>query len=91
MIGNGTDLVYVVFGVKCAKDVIFRNNTITGNMPANAFALDIAIAGDNPLNENIIFVNNIWSDPMGAEKTNSIKFSNGKTSSTQNLILDNNL
>lgn len=94
MIGDGADLVYAVFGVKGAKDVIFRNNTITGDMPANAYALDVAIAGNNPLNENIVFVNNIWSDPtgtMGVEETNSIKFSNGKTSSTLNLILDNNL
>jgi hypothetical protein len=94
MIGDGSDLVYAVFGVKGAKDVIFRNNTITGDMPANAYALNVAITGHNPLNENVTFANNIWSDPrgtMGAEETNSPKFSNGKAISTQNLIIDNNL
>jgi hypothetical protein len=94
MIGNGPDLVYVVLGVKGAKDLIFRNNTITGNMPANAYALDASITGDNPLNENLIFVNNIWSDPtgtMGMEETNNPKFSNGKPDSTDIFILYNNL
>jgi len=94
MIGDGTDLVYAAFGVKGARDVTFRNNTVVGDMPANAYALNVAIAGNNPLNENIIFVNNIWSDPtgtMGAEDTSNPKFSNGKTTSAQNLVLDNNL
>ena len=94
MLGNGPDLVYVVFGVKGAKDVRFRNNTIVGDMPANAYALNVAITGNNPLNENVIFINNIWSDPtgtMGTEGTNNRKFSNGKPGSAQNLVLYNNL
>jgi len=94
MIGNGPDLVYVVLGVKGAKDLIFRNNTITGNMSANAYALDASITGENPLNENLIFVNNIWSDPtgtMGVEESHNPKFSNGKPDSTDILILYNNL
>jgi hypothetical protein len=94
MVGDGTDSVYAVFGVKGAKDVTFRNNTVVGNMPANAYALDISITGENPLNENLIFVNNIWSDPsgtMGVEEAGRPKFSNGKAASTENLLLDNNL
>ena len=94
IIGDGTDHVYAVFGVKGAKDVTIKNNTIAGDMPANAYALNVSISGKNPLNQNIIFVNNIWSDPtgtMGAEETNNPKFSNGKAISTQNLALDNNL
>jgi hypothetical protein len=94
MIGNGSDLAYGTFGVKGARNVAFVNNTVVGNLPADAYAFDVTIARDNPLNENIFFVNNIWSDPtgtMGTEQTNNPKFSNGKANKSEVLILYNNL
>lgn len=96
MIGNAqTDLLYSAFGVKGAKDVIFRNNTVVGDLSADAYAVNVAIAGDNPDNKNIALVNNIWSDPtgtMGAEDNNTAaEFSNGNRAHTVNLVLDNNL
>lgn len=95
MIGNSPDLIGSAFGVTGARDVLFANNTIAGNLPSEAHALRVAIKGQNPPNENIVFVNNIWSDPtgtMGEDLTDdSGKFSRGDPAETNNLILDNNL
>jgi hypothetical protein len=75
--------------------VTFRNNTITGDMPSNGYAVRISISGDNPINENIYFYNNIWSDStgtMGADGPgDDNEFSNGDPAESHNVILDRNL
>ena len=87
MIGDGTDSIGAVFGVAGAKDVAFVNNTVVGNLPANAYAFRIIQRGSNLQNQNISFYNNIWSDPTGTMR----KFSSGESSMTSGLALDNNL
>lgn len=95
MIGNSPEVVGSVFGVTGARDVLFANNTVVGDMPSEAHAFRVAIKGENPPNENIVFVNNIWSDPtgtMGKDLTDdSGKFSRGDPADTRNLLLEKNL
>jgi hypothetical protein len=87
IIGNNTDPAGYSFGVSGAKNVSFVNNTVTGNFPSSGYAYRIVIKDQNPLNQNITFFNNIWSDPtrtMG-------DFSSGDTASVTGFVLDNNL
>ena len=87
MIGNSLDPLFAAFGVRGARNVTFANNTVVGDLPASGYALWVSILLPNPLNENIFFYNNIWSDPTGTMN----KFSRGDPTSTITLTLDNNL
>ncbi len=95
LIGNSGDQTGSAFGVSGAKDVTFANNTIVGDLPSRSFAMRVVIRDQNPLNENIFFYNNIWSDPtgtMGADLSGSSnEFSDGEPENTVNEVLDNNL
>lgn len=89
-IGNSDVPIEAAFGVKCAKNVTFRANTIAGDMPngnwAYAYRLNTESAS-SPDNEDIYFYNNIWSDPNGTMND----FSDGPQDQTTNGVLDNNL
>jgi len=68
------------------RDVIFRNNTITGDLPAHAYAMRLNQEGRNPPNLNLSFMNNIWSDPTGT----MANFSDGKPDEAKQVKLSNN-
>ena len=95
MIGNSTNLIGAAFGVRGARNVTFVNNTVVGDMPSKAYAFRVNTTELNPDNENIHFLNNIWSDvtgTMGAEAPDEPgEFSDGDPANTSNLVLDNNL
>ncbi len=63
LIGNSVNPMRSPLGVKGSRDIVFRHNTLVGNLPANAFATRINREGDNPPIEAIRFVHNIFSDP----------------------------
>jgi hypothetical protein len=96
-LGNSPHPIGAAFGVNGAKDVQFVNNTVTGDLPSRSYAARIDIKGENPKNENILFCNNIWSDPVGTmgmgtpEEGDSNEFSDGNPENTINLLLDHNL
>ncbi len=94
-IGDGADLATSVLGVAGAADVLFANNTITGDFPTRAIALRIVRKGANPMNERIVLANNIYSDAtgtLGAQPgETSGKFSTGDPSSVTGLALTSNL
>lgn len=94
-LGNSSNPIGSAFGVSGAKNVQFINNTVAGNLPAEAYAARIAIKELNPRNENITLCNNIWSDPTGTMGSITLEedngFSEGRLDSTVNLSLDSNL
>ncbi len=95
MLGNSAVEVYATLGVRGVSGLTFANNTVVGDMPSSSYAMWVSLKELNPLNENISFYNNIWSDPMGTMGAGlgggSNEFSNGSPAQTVNLVLDNNL
>jgi hypothetical protein len=95
MVGNSSNDMRAAFGVKGGRNVTFRSNTVTGNLPALAYAFRINREGANPVNENVRFHNNVWSDPtgtMGAEAAGGTNdFSDGEPNEVTGLVLDRNL
>jgi hypothetical protein len=95
MIGNSPNLISTSFGISGAKDVTFVNNTVVGDLPSSGYAMRVDIKDANPLNENIFFYNNIWSDHTGTMGSDlgedDDDFSKGDPAQTLNLELDHNL
>jgi hypothetical protein len=95
MLGNSTNVMRAPFGVKGGRDILFRNNTISGDLPSLAFAMRLSREGDNLQNENIEMYNNIWVDQtgsMGATGSSSTTdFSDTPPGDTSSFTLLNNL
>ena len=70
MLGNARHKIHAVLKVTGAKNVVFRNNTINGDLPANTYAVRLDVAASSVMNTGFELYNNIWVDPygtMGAE------------------------
>jgi hypothetical protein len=94
MIGNSAHDMRSSFGVKGGRNVTFRANTVTGNLPACAYAMRLNREGANPPNENVAFWGNVWSDAtgtMGAGCGGGNDFSDGAPPETVGVQLDRNL
>jgi hypothetical protein len=94
-IGNSPILTTAAFGIRGARDILFNNNTIVGDLPSKAYAIRVTITDLNPINEDITFINNIWSDPTGSMGVDleggSGEFSDGDPAESANVLLENNL
>ncbi|MEX0985645.1 MAG: hypothetical protein WD096_11450 [Actinomycetota bacterium] len=87
VIGNGSDHADSALNIYGAGDVRYVNNTVVGDFPTDSFAMSVGIKEANPRNRDILFANNIWSDPTRTMRT----FSNGDRGDTVGLTLRRNL
>lgn len=93
LVGNSTNPIAAAVNYKGARNITFRANTVVGDFPLSfadpegAFAIRINREGQNPINTDLFFFNNIWSDPTGTMG----RFSNIPTGDGQNLSVSNNL
>ena len=94
MLGNSGDLMRTPFTVQGSRDVVFRNNTLSGDMPSRSFAGRLIASPGNPRNRDLAIVNNIYSDPtgtMGAEAFSGVDLFDAPPDQTDSALLDNNL
>jgi hypothetical protein len=95
MLGNSANVMRSSFGVKGGRNIVFRNNTISGDLPAFAYAMRLNREGDNPANQNIQFYNNIWVDQSGTmgavSSSGTTDFSDTPVADTVSFTLRNNL
>lgn len=93
-LGNSGNVMRAAFGVKGCKDIFFINNTVSGDLPALAYAMRLNQEGANLPVENVVAVNNIWSDAtgtMGAGNGGSNDFSDTPVGEVASFELDTNL
>ena len=93
MLGNSPNVMRAAVGVKSGENVTFRNNTISGDLPALAYAMRVNVENPQVTNNEINFYNNIWSDPtgtMGASFGGANDFSDTPPGETTNWELLNN-
>ncbi len=65
MLGDSANVMRAPFGIKGSRDVVFRHNTVIGNLPALAYAMRLNREGSNLQVENASIRGNVWSDPTG--------------------------
>ncbi len=94
-LGDSPNIMRSPFGVKGARDIVFRHNTIVGNLPARAFAFRFNREGENLPVTGIELYNNIWSDPTGTmgalDSSDSNDFSDASAANVGTFTIDNNL
>jgi hypothetical protein len=66
LLGNSKHPMRSPLGIKGAKNVFFYHNTISGDLPSNAYAIRINKEGKNFPSENINLYSNIWADNTGS-------------------------
>jgi hypothetical protein len=87
LLGNAPNPLRSPLGIMGSRDITFRNNTIVGDLPGNAFATRLYQVDANQPNQNIRLLNNLWSDPTATMND----FSDAPPGETTSFTLSHNL
>lgn len=94
-LGNSAEVMLSAWAVKGARNITFRHNTLTGDLPSFAFAMRLSTNANNQPNQFIHFYNNIFTDPTGtmgqANAVDPSRFSLTPPDQTDSFELRNNL
>ena len=94
-LGNADNLIRAPFGFRGVRGAVVRHNTIVGDLPAKAYGMRLSRGEGHPLNIDIAFYNNIWSDPTGSMGAETIDgeddFSDSAFEDSTGITLLNNL
>jgi hypothetical protein len=85
--GNSPQPMAAPLGLDGARSLTFRANTVAGDLPAAAYAVQLQRAAGAPANQDVRYFNNVWSDPTGT----MADFSDGARSTVTGLQTQNNL
>jgi len=94
LLGNSEALMRTPLTIQGSRDIVFRHNTISGDLPSRSYVARLIAGPANPPNEEIRLVNNVWSDPygsMGSEALLKADFIDAPLGQTSSASLDNNL
>jgi len=94
MLGNSADLMRTSLTVQGSNDIVVRNNTVVGDLPSRSFAARLITGGSNMPNANLVFTQNVWSDPtgtMGSEAFSGVDLFDAPSGQTASALLEANL
>lgn len=94
MLGNSPGLMRAALTIQGSNDILVRNNTVVGDLPSRSFVARLITGGSNPPNANLVFTQNLWSDPtgtMGGEAFNGIDLFDAPAGQTASALLEANL
>ena len=94
MLGNSSDLMRTSLTVQGSNDILVRNNTVVGDLPSRSFAARLITGGSNMPNANLVFTQNVWSDPtgtMGSEAFSGVDLFDAPAGQTASALLEANL
>ncbi|MCB0033157.1 MAG: hypothetical protein KDE51_04030, partial [Anaerolineales bacterium] len=91
LLGNGRDPILAAFGVNGSRDITFRHNTVTGDLPSFSYAVRLNMQTNNLINQKILLYNNIWTDYTGTmgqlEANTPLRFSDTNPEETETFAL----
>jgi len=94
-VGDSDVLMRSPLGVKGCENILFRNNTLVGDMPSRAFAFRYNLEGANLPIRGSEFYNNIWSDPTGTmgaiDASDGNDFSDASPAAIMDFVIDHNV
>lgn len=94
MLGNSPDLMRAALTIQGSSDILVRNNTVVGDLPSRSFAGRLITGGANMPNANLVFTQNVWSDPtgtMGSEAFSGVDLFDAPAGQTASALLEANL
>jgi hypothetical protein len=94
LLGNSSALMRTALTIQGSRDIVFRNNTISGDLPSRSYLGRFITVSANPPNQNLQLVNNVLSDPtgtMGSEAFSGVDLIDAPAGQTTASILDTNL